>query len=149
MQFLSRKFSDVLPKWNKAPLTEWDFRRVCRRHGVTLQEMPLTVSGFYYSVLGQHFIAVDRRLSPAKKLFVMFHEFAHHLLHVPDGQATANYHRIGERTRKEKEADAFALCCLIPRTWLESEEVADLCAEAGYDMEMLRDRLELFDRFGL
>jgi Zn-dependent peptidase ImmA (M78 family) len=99
--------------------------------------------------MGRHFIAIDCRLSPQKKLFVMFHEFAHYLLHAPSGSATANYHGVGTRTRAEFEADLFALCALMPLGWVESERFAELCADAGYCEEMTRNRLAVFERHGL
>ena len=135
--------------WNKRPLTEADFYKLCRKHKVTVEEMPLKVSGFYFCMKGRHFIAIDSRLSPKKKLFVMFHEFAHYLLHAPSGSATANYHGVGKRTRSEIEADSFALCALMPLAWVESERFAELAADAGYDEEMITNRLAVFERHGL
>ena len=149
MLLLADTISRLRIPWNKRPLIEADFHRLCRKHNVTVTEMPLKVSGFYYCVMGRHFIAIDSRLSPQKKLFVMFHEFAHYLLHAPSGSATANYHGVGKRTRSEMEADSFALCGLIPLGWVESERFAELCTDAGYGEEMTRDRLAVFERHGL
>ena len=149
MLLLVEKISRLRIDWNKRPLTEADFHKLCRRFKVVVHELPLKVGGFYYSIMCRHFIAVDGRLSPQKKLFVMFHEFGHFLLHVPEGPATANYHGIGRRTRKEIEADMFALCALIPRCWLESEELAELAGDAGMDLLQVRARIEIFDRFGI
>ena len=118
MLLLADTISRLRINWNKRPLSEVDFHKLCRKHKVTVEEMPLRVSGFYYCAMGRHFIAVDSRLSPQKKLFVMFHEFAHYLLHSPSGSATANYHGIGKRTRAEIEADSFALCALMPLAWV-------------------------------
>jgi Zn-dependent peptidase ImmA (M78 family) len=117
MLLLADTISRLRVPWNKRPLIEADFHRLCRKHKVAVTEMPLTVSGFYYCVMGRHFIAINSRLSPQKKLFVMFHEFAHYLLHAPSGEATANYHGIGKRTRSEMEADSFALCA-FDAAWL-------------------------------
>lgn len=149
MLLLAETISRLPVKWNQTPLTENDFHRLCKRHKVTVQEMPLRVSGFYYCVMGRHFIAIDSKLAPAKKLFVMFHEFAHYLLHAPDGSATANYHGVGRRTRTEMEADAFALCAIMPKAWLETDRLAELAEEAGFEIDLVRERLEIFDRFGL
>jgi Zn-dependent peptidase ImmA (M78 family) len=149
MLLLVETISRLHIDWNVRPLAESDFHKLCRRFKVTVQELPLKVGGFYYSVMGRHFIAVDGRLSPQKKLFVMFHEFGHFLLHVPDGSATANYHGIGRRTRNEIEADVFALCALIPRDWVESEDLAELAADAGLELSQVRERVEIFDRFGI
>lgn len=149
MRLLIDKISHLQIDWNKKPLSESDFYRLCKRHKVTVDEMPLTVGGFYYSLLGRHFIAIDSKLPPQKKLFVMFHEFAHFLLHAPEGTATANYHGIGRRTRKELEADAFALCAIIPRVWIESPRFAEFVDEHGIAEEVVRDRLTIFERFGI
>ena len=149
MLLLADTISHLKVRWNERPLTEEDFHRLCKRHKVTVQEMPLRVSGFYYCVMGRHFIAIDCKLTRAKKLFVMFHEFAHYLLHSPDGNATANYHGVGHRTRKEIEADAFALCALMPKAWVESDRFAELAEEAGYDLDTVRERLGIYDLFGL
>ena len=121
-----------------------DFYRLCRRHKVTVQEMPLRVSGFYYCLMGRHYIAIDSRLRQHKKLFVMFHEFAHYLMHSPDTGVTANFHGIGKKTRKEAEADAFALCAIIPKTWLESRSVAEIAEEDGIPEAMMKDRVQIY-----
>lgn len=124
-----------------------DFEKLCRRFRITVQEMPLRTNGFYYCVKGKHFIAIDSRLPRIKKLLVMFHEFAHFMMHVPDTGVTANFHGIGQKTRKEAEADAFALCALIPRTWLEGRSIAELIDD-GFDTDLLDERRRVFDKYG-
>ena len=149
MLLLADTISRLRINWNKRPLTEADFFKLCRKHKVAVQEMPLKVSGFYYCVMGKHCIAINSRLSPQKKLFVMFHEFGHFLLHSPSGSATANYHGFGKRTRAEIEADSFALCALMPLVWVESGRLAELAADAGYDPGLTQQRLAVFDLHGL
>lgn len=149
MHLLAEKIKLLRIDWNKRPLTEADFHRLCRRHKVAVQELPLKVSGFYYSMLGRHYIAVSSDLSPQRKLFVMFHEFAHFLFHVPDTGTTANFHGIGGKTRKETEADAFALCALMPLTWIEADRLAEFAEDAGCSLEMVQERIRIYDRFAL
>lgn len=144
MLFFLDKFAALKCQWNKKALTEEDFFRLCRRHKVTVQEMPLRVSGFYYCMLGRHYIAVNSRLRHPKKLFVMFHEFAHYLIHAPDSGATANFHGVGKKTRKEFEADAFASCALIPRPVVEKMTIQDLIETEGLPEDLVRQRIELF-----
>ena len=144
MLFFLEKISRLRCQWNRKPLTQDDFYRMCKRHKVTVHEMPLRVSGFYYCVLGRHYIAIDSRLRQYKKLFVMFHEFAHYLMHAPDTGVTANFHGVGKRTRKEAEADAFALCALIPKTWIETRTVAELIDDEGLPESMVTQRLEIY-----
>ncbi|HEV8590847.1 MAG TPA: ImmA/IrrE family metallo-endopeptidase [Pyrinomonadaceae bacterium] len=146
MLFFHDKISKLRIKWNERPLTEDDFYRICRRLGVVIQEMPLRVSGFYYSLKGGHYIAIDSRLEPVQKRFVMFHELAHFLLHAPDKGVTANFHGIGKKTRKEIEADAVALCALIPKTWIETRTVDDIAEHEGLSHELLAQRLAIYER---
>ena len=149
MNFLVEKISHLKIGWNKRSLTEDDFYRLCRRFKITVQEMPLSVSGFYYCMKRRHFIAIDSKLTAQKKLFVMFHEFAHFLMHVPDTGVTVNFHGIGKKTRKKIEADAFALCALIPRTWIETRSEQEMIEDEGVSLEMLRMRNEIFAKFGI
>ena len=149
MNFLVEKISRLKIDWNKRVLTEDDFHLLCRRFKITVQEMPLSVSGFYYCMKRRHFIAIDSKLPAPKRLFVMFHEFAHFLMHVPDTGVTANFHGIGKKTRKEMEADAFALCALIPRTWIETRSDQEILEDEGVSLEMLRTRAEIFAKFGI
>lgn len=149
MLFLLDKISDLHCGWNQKPLTQDDFYRLCKRHKVKVQEMPLRVSGFYYCLLGRHYIAINSRLRQHKKLFVMFHEFAHYLMHAPDTGVTANFHGVGKKTRKETEADAFALCAVIPKTWIESRSPNEIVEEEGIPEPILKERLELYEMRGI
>jgi Zn-dependent peptidase ImmA (M78 family) len=147
-----RSYLDKLARlnigWNVRPLREDDFYALCRRYRITVVEMPLQTNGFYYCVKGKHFIAVSSRLPGVKKRLVMFHEFGHFLMHSPDTNTTANFHGLGKKTRKEQEADTFALCALIPKCRLEECEIAELIDD-GFPTELLSDRLSVYERLGL
>lgn len=142
------KIKNLRIGWDKRPLGEEDFYGLCRRFKVTVVEMPLRTNGFYYCVKQRHFIAIDSKLPPIKKLLVMFHEFAHFLMHSPDSNTTASFHGLGQKTRKEREADAFALCALIPKPWIEEREISDLI-EDGFSLELLRERAAIYEQLGL
>jgi Zn-dependent peptidase ImmA (M78 family) len=146
MQFYLDKIKSLKVGWNERPLGEEDFYRLCSRHRITIVEMPLQTNGFYYCVKGRHYIAISASVDRFRKLLVMFHEFAHFLMHVPDSSTTASFHGVGRKTRKEREADAFALCAVIPKTWIESRTVDELIEE-GIPEDMLRDRLTVYERW--
>ena len=148
MQFLSKKISDLGIGWNERTLTMADAYRLCKRFRIVVQEMPLTTGGFYYRVMGRDFIAVDSRLAEPKKLFVLFHELGHYLLHTPESGATANFHGVGRRTRKEREADIFALCCIIPRPQIETRSAQDLIDD-GHPIAIIEARFKAYARYGL
>ena len=145
MLFFLTKISHLRCKWNKKPLTEDDFYRLCSRRKITVVEMPLRTNGFYYCVKGRHFIAVDSRLTRHKKLLVMFHEFAHYVMHAPDTGVTANFHGVGKKTRKEAEADIFALCALMPRGWIDDGRLAEIAEEEGIPPDLIAARLRIFE----
>jgi len=149
MRFSLDKFSNLKIGWNERPLTEADFYRLCRKFKITCEEIPLSVSGFYYCVMGRHFIAIDSKLGQRKKLFVMFHEFAHYPMHAPNTNETASYHGLRPQSRKEREADIFALVAIIPRRWLESRTADELIADEGVSPDELRKRFELFEMHGV
>ncbi|MFZ1700806.1 MAG: ImmA/IrrE family metallo-endopeptidase [Pyrinomonadaceae bacterium] len=148
MQFFRKKLTHLNIGWNERPLTESDFHRICKSFKITVTEMPLRVSGFYYRVMGRDFIAIDSRLTGSEKLFVMFHELGHFLFHTPETGATANFHGIGHKTRYESEADAFALAAIIPFAMLRSNLTEQLIDE-GFSAKMIAERLVVYERFGI
>lgn len=146
MLLLAEKINTLNLGWNERPLDEADFHRICRRFKITVTEMPLRVSGFYYRVKGHDFIAIDSRLEGSQKLVVMFHELAHFLFHTPESGATASFNGIGRKTRQESEADAFALCAVIPRNLIESPELS--CLD-DLPESTVAERLKLLERYGI
>ena len=101
------------------------------------------------SCYGRDFIAVDSRLKGNRRLAVLFHELGHFLFHSPDSGATANFHGVGRRTRKEQEADVFALCAIIPLKWLAERSLDEIAADEGIDGAMLAERVAISLRYGL
>lgn len=148
MRLLRQKLEQLKIGWNERELGDEDLYRICRKHKVEIVEMPLRVSGFYYRVKGRDFIAINSLLTGKKRLAVMFHELGHFLLHVPDSGATANFHRVGERTRKEREADLFALCAIMPMAKLANSSKHKLVDE-GFDEELVAERLEIYRTYGI
>ena len=126
MRFLTDKISKLNFGWNERPLSEADLFALCKRFKISVQEMPLSVGGFYYRVMGRDFIAVDSKLTRHQRLAVLFHELGHFLFHTPESGATANFHGVGRRTRQEAEADVFAVCAIVPRSLIESRSVQEL-----------------------
>lgn len=149
MIFLLDKIKQLKIGWNERPLGEADFYKLCKRHKIVVNEMPLRVSGFYYCVKGGHYIAIDSKLSKGMKLLVMFHEFAHFLMHAPSVNETASYHGIGRKDRKEIEADTFALVAVIPQKWIETMTPDEILERSGLDADQLKERFEIFEKFGI
>ncbi len=149
MRSIEEKGRSLRVGWGRRPLTDEDFQQLCKRFRVKVTEMPLNSGGFYYRVKGRDHIAIDSRLSGIAKLKVQFHELAHFLLHAPESGATANFLSVGQKTRVEYEADAFALCALIPRQWLEHRAVEEILGSEDIPQEMLTERLGVFLTYGI
>ncbi len=147
MKFILDKLSRLRIGWNERVLTEADFNRLCRRFRIRVEEMPLRPGGFYYRVLGRDYIAIDSRLTGVRKLAVEFHELAHYLFHTPESGASANFHGLG-RTRKECEADAFALCAIMPLTLIKTRTPAELIDD-GFPADLVTERMAIYDRYGI
>ncbi|KXK00134.1 MAG: hypothetical protein UZ17_ACD001002266 [Acidobacteria bacterium OLB17] len=149
MRSIHEKGRSLRVGWGKRPLTDDDFQRLCRRFRVAVVEMPLRSGGFYYRVKDRDYIAIDSRLSGFAKLKVEFHELAHFLLHAPEFGATANFLNVGKKTRVEFEADAFALCAVIPRRWLEERSIEEILDTEDVTSEALAERLGIFATYGI
>jgi Zn-dependent peptidase ImmA (M78 family) len=148
MQFLIDKAIDLDVGWNERPLGLTELYELCRRFGITVEETPIATGGFYYRVMGRDFIALDSRLDETTRQLVLAHEFAHFLFHSPETGPAANFHRVGRRTRQEIEADAFAICTLMPRPMIEGRTAADLVND-GFNADMAAARFEVLERYGI
>lgn len=149
MRFSLEKFEDLDIGWNERPLTEDDFHKLCRDLDITVTEEPLSISGFYYCLMGRHFIVINSALALRDKLFVMFHELAHFIVHSPKAITAVQYHCVGRKTRAEQEADIFASIALIPRRWLETKTLDELIRDEGISGAELRERFGFLERHGV
>lgn len=132
--------------WNRRVLTERDFVRICRRERVEVLEAPLHRSGLYLFLDGRPYIVLNVNLRGIQRLHVAFHELAHHLLHAP---CPLGFYGALPLHKCEREAEALALCALIPEPLLRRMLIDDIIEEYGYTREMLWRRLKVLDEFGV
>lgn len=144
MQFLIDKITKLGVGWNKRPLSEDDFFLLCKRFGVVTIEEDLSKEGLYFCAHGGHYISFDKGLPDRERVFVMFHEFAHFLMHEPSTAPTAAFHGVGPKTRAETEADIFALAAVLPLSLIKCRTPQELIDE-GFTPDMVRARFELYD----
>lgn len=148
MKLLARKLSEFSIGWNERPCDEAAFFALCDRFSVKVSEEPLATSGFYYRLLEDDFIVVNSRLAGVERLFVLLHELGHFLLHVPRSGPTASFFEIDRSLRKEREADVFALCALVPTHVVDSRGYDGLVHD-GFPHDLVERRLKIRKRFGL
>ncbi len=149
MRLLIDKIKKLNIGWNERVLGESDFYELCSRMGVTIDEQPMTVDGFYFRVLDRDFIAINRDLGRTQKLEVLFHEIGHLLFHVPASGPVVNFHHVGRKTRQEAEADVFALCAIIPRSLIENRTMTELIDDEHLPTAMVAARFEILNTYGI
>jgi Zn-dependent peptidase ImmA (M78 family) len=143
MNLVVKKFKSLRIGWNKKPIGEPEINRLSRRLKVKIQEMPLRVAGFYLTMRGKSFICVDERLGSLLKLKIKLHELAHRILHT--GQP--HFYLLDPNKKEECEAEVFALCCLIPRTWVKTKTFTELVEIEGFDAATVWERWEISDKY--
>ena len=141
MNLAVRKFRSLRIGWNKKSLDEKTVGRLARRLKVKIQEMPLSISGFYMTMRGVSFIAVDERLDEHLKLKIKLHELAHHILHT----GKPHFYQIDPTMKEECEAEAFALCCLIPLEWVKKKTVRELHEDYSFSLQIIHERKEIYE----
>ncbi|HEX8746841.1 MAG TPA: ImmA/IrrE family metallo-endopeptidase [Pyrinomonadaceae bacterium] len=141
IQFIAKKaFTD----WNERVLTERDIRRVAKKKGVQIVEGDVGVPGLYIVYGGVPFIVVHPDLTPAMRLWVLFHELAHHLFHVPGLQLFDSRYE----TKADYQANVIAAVALIPLTLMQRLTYGEIQEEYGYPKELMDFRLQVYEDYG-
>lgn len=138
-----------LPRWwNERVPTEEDFYRICRREKIKVATMPLRVPGYYMMCAGRRLIVINSTLRGVRWLHVAFHELGHHFLHAPR-YAHSAFFFLDNNTKEHAEAEAFAVCAMIPESLLRSMLAGEIEEEHGFTREMLEYRLKVLDLYGV
>ena len=130
------------PEWNVRVLTEDDFWQHCDGAGIVVREAQIEQSGLYLFNDGRPQIYLNDELRGAERLFVAFHELAHHWLHPPRIQ----FFR-GWKKAVEVEADIVAACAMVPQTLLAHYWPGEIAELYGYPHGLVELRREVFDRW--
>jgi len=130
------------PEWNVRVLTEDDFYQYCDEGGIIVRDISLEQPGLYIFRDGHPQIFINDELRGVDKLFVSFHELAHHWLHPPGVRMF-----FGLAKQIEVEADAVAVCALIPKTVLTHYWPSEIAELYGYSHDLVALRCEVFDRW--
>ena len=130
-------------EWNVRPLTEAHFWFYCGEMDILVREMPLERPGYATEVEGQRVIFLNDELRGARRLFVLFHEIAHHWLH-----PRRTHFYSGWEKEFDIEANVVAACALIPRTRIVHWSKQELAAEGIPDW-IIKVRQETLDYWGI
>jgi len=130
------------PEWNIRVLTDDDFQQYCDADGIVVREIQVEQPGLYMICDGAPTIFIDETLRGSERLFVAFHELAHHWMHPPGIQMFFGLAKI-----VELEADVVAICSLIPKSVLIHHWPSEIVELFGYSHWMVHFRCEIFDRY--
>jgi len=135
------------PEWNVKVFTQDDFEYYCDRDGIVVKETPLEKPGLYIYRDGQPQIFLNDELRGVQRLFIAFHELAHHWLHPSDVQMFHGMITHGLSAQVELEANIVAICCLIPKTILTHYWPSEIVELHGYTHDLVNFRCEVFDQW--
>ncbi|HLL74852.1 MAG TPA: ImmA/IrrE family metallo-endopeptidase [Pyrinomonadaceae bacterium] len=146
MLSLARKFRRQIKGWNRRPLTEDDFHRLRERYGVALSEEDsedMIWKGIYTVIDGVPTIIINAKLKGLERLWTLFHELGHHLLHSP---ATCFFSEDTVR-KAQSEANVFAAIALIPEKYVRQMYLWELYDCDEFAAKLFQIRLEVFERY--
>jgi Zn-dependent peptidase ImmA (M78 family) len=129
--------------FNKRPLTEADFYKICEAERIEVIERSDVSNIFYMTVLGEPSIVLgnSRKHRGIKRLFAMFHELAHHFLHPGDDIEEVFFFGISD-SKEEFEADSLATIALIPEKNIGKPEILEHSPKA-FAKKIYDDRIRL------
>lgn len=132
-----------LYEWNKRPFTEDDFYRFCEQEEIIVFCGTRGWPGEYFIHRGHPVILLHPDLQGYTRLWVAFHELAHHWLHAID-----SHFFYGTTNKVDLQADRIATPAIIPTDWLKEPGLFDLF-EQGYPPALLETRIKIYEQFKL
>jgi Zn-dependent peptidase ImmA (M78 family) len=108
-QLIERLLLQV-PELGTRNLTEDDFDRICEDKGISVITHAGTNS-MYIRTCGRDIIAVAKDLRGESRLFTLFHELGHALIHGGQYPNRAYFHNM-KTSKEETEADIFAFLAI-------------------------------------
>lgn len=146
MMLLAHVFKKLARFWNHKPLTEKDFFRLCKKLDVLVIEDDsddMVGKGIYTVVDGIPTIFINAKLRGLERLWTMFHELGHHLLHSPE---TCFFSESTEH-KAQSEANLFAAIALIPERYVRQMPLWELYELDEFTAKLFQIRLEVFELY--
>ena len=123
-----------ITNFNEKAKTEEDAYEFCRSNKVIIADDRRTSYGKYLVYKDHHFILINPKLKGIMKLWVLWHEIAHFILHTPETNSFS-----GNMVRKnDKEANIIASVCLLPRHEIKNKTIKDLRNDFPFELLKIR-----------
>lgn len=159
MNLAFSQMKKLFAKFNEKAYAFDDFLRICRREriNVVTYKMPESVRGYYCSerkrIYRKKWIVFNELLTETQRLYVAYHELAHHFLHVQLASKQTFYCRLArlEETRHDCEAEAISLMFILPAAKLVELYETPFDELYPFTQEMLIKRQRIFEQndFGI
>lgn len=130
-------------EWNVRILDDDDFWFYCGLQGILVQEVPIMRPGLSFIRRGHNVIWIREGLRGIERRFILWHELAHFWLHPPGVQFFSGF-----GNPVDNEANAVALCALIPLPVLLRFEIAEIAEMHDYPLSLIATRLQVYDKWG-
>jgi Zn-dependent peptidase ImmA (M78 family) len=146
MILINHVFQNLINGWNKRPLDERDFYRLCKRLDVLVIEDEsddMVGKGLYMVIEDIPTIFLDSRMQGLERLWTMFHELGHHLLHSPE----TCFFSDSTVHKAQSEANAFAAIALIPEKAVRQTYLWELYDVDEFAAKLFQIRLEVFELY--
>lgn len=143
---IAKKFSRLRKGWNKRPLTEKDFWAICKKERILVIENDtdyMQWNGIYTVMLGIPTIILNAKLKGLERLWTMFHELGHHLLHSPE----TCFFSDSTIHKAQSEANAFAAIALIPEKVVRQMPLWELYELDEFAVKLFQIRLEVYEAY--
>ncbi|HEX8708837.1 MAG TPA: ImmA/IrrE family metallo-endopeptidase [Pyrinomonadaceae bacterium] len=143
---IAKRFKKLRRGWNSRTLTEKDFWALCKKHGVEVYENSgkhMKWKGVYTVLDGIPTIIIDPRLKGLERLWTLFHELGHHLLHSPE----TCFFSDSTVHKAQSEANAFAAIALIPEKYVRQVPLWDVYDVDEFAAKLFQIRLGVFDLY--
>lgn len=153
MKLVLEKIKKTHKSWNEIQFTESDFYQFCDSQDILINETPMRygVKAMLWFVEDQYVVTINARLVGVDRLFAMWHEIGHFTMHYPSKKIATYFWgeelRYGSCRREENEADAFALCAIIPKTWIETKTLRELAEDECISEDLIQKRKKVYERY--
>jgi Zn-dependent peptidase ImmA (M78 family) len=123
--------------WNRRILSPSDFEEWCETEKIAVIEVAMKPLGLYVVRDEQPFIFINEKLRGIEKQIVQWHEFGHHILHVPSGR----YFSYSVPNKAEYQAHLIAAVALLPAAELKRKSKEELLEEYPKELVGFRERV--------
>jgi len=151
------RLKKIFKKFNEREFTYEDFLKISRRKRISIYSYSMNenVRGYYSTNLRRVYrkkcIVFNDCLSETERLYVAYHELAHHFLHVTLTTQQTFYCKAFELTeaKHDTEADTIALIMVIPQKTLFAMHDTPFEDINPFLREKLIKRQQIFHDFGV